>query len=60
MTNAEFEVNVRKIEHMTKTMSDGQLAEIAKIALCNILDQHEIPEETWAYLDALTDAELIG
>lgn len=59
MTNAEFEVHVRKIEQMTKTMSDAQLAEIAKIALCNLLDQHEIPEETWEYLDKLTDAELV-
>lgn len=59
MTNAEFEVHVRKIEQMTKTMSDGQLAEIAKVALNNILDQDEIPEETWTYLDALTDAELV-
>lgn len=60
MNAHKFDIAIRQIDQLLRPMTEGQIAEVAKVALCMLPDQNSIPEMTWNHLDTLTDAEMIG
>ncbi len=57
MEKAKFYERLKEINSLLPDMSDGQLAEVAKTALCHMTGEQQTPDEVWSYFDWLTEAD---